>query len=29
MKKEGTLHASKFTDDKIAGHMMKAYRNLI
>jgi len=29
MKKEGLLHAGKFTDDKIARHMMSVYQNLL
>ena len=29
MKEEGLLHAGKFTDDKIARHMMSVYQNLL
>jgi len=29
MKKEGLLHATKFTDDKIARHVMSVYQKLL
>jgi len=29
MKKEGVIHAEKFTDDKIAHHMMSVYKQLL